>query len=208
MPTARSVPFPALALRWGPVCAALLLAEVAAVAQGTITAADAAGNPLFTLRGAGAAFAVQGAGNRALGNIKVEKDRVKLKNERGQPAFKVKRKEDRYKLYREPTAPGSADVETGALQVEAGEFKVLDASDRELYKGKTGGSAWKVRAAGGGTWNVQVSAVGVDVFDAAGKRLLRLTGSTSPGLAVFCAAREFDVLQKATMAAAVGSLGR
>ena len=49
---------------------------------------------------------------------------------------------------------------------------------------------------------------GSEVEDAAGKRLIRLKGLDSPLAACFCAAPEYDLLQKAAVVAYLAKFGQ
>lgn len=169
---------------------------------------NGAGAPLFALDPSPKGFHVEGAGGRKLGDVKVEADRVKVANASGQPAFKVKQKDAGFKLYREPAAPGGADVELAGYSPEADGFRVKDGSDREVYRGKAKEGKTKVSGPGGRIYVLKTKEDGMEVEDAAGKRLVRIKGVKSPAAALFCAAPEYDVLQKAAVTAYSARIGR
>lgn len=174
----------------------------------TIQVENGAGAPLFTLDPSPKGFHVAGAGGRKLGDVKVESDRVKAANAAGQPAFKVKRKDAGFKLYREPAAPGGADTEIAGYSPEGGDFRVKDGSDREVYRGKQKDGKTKVSGPGGRTYVLKTKDDGMEVEDAAGKRLVRIKGLKSQAAALFCAAPEYDTLQKAAVVAYSARIGR
>ena len=175
--------------------------------KGKIRAEDGAGKLLFELSPSAKGYDVTAAGGRRLGTVKVETDRVKASDERGQPAFKVTQKDRGFKLYREPAAPGGADVELAGLRAEAGDFRIKDARDQELFRGKAKESKTKVSAPGGQSWGVKVKDDGVEVEDATGKRVLRVKGLRSVPAAVFSAAPQYSPLQKAAVAVYCARIG-
>lgn len=190
-----------------PLLAALALPGSAAAQSGRIKLEDASGRVIVALTPEGAGYAVEDGTGKKLGRVKVENDRVKVADASGKPAFKVKQKEGGYKLYREPAVPGSADVELAAVWPEPNGLLIKDASDRELYKGKRDGGHMKVAGRGGVLWTVKEKPDGVEV-EAAGKRLVKLTGLRSAPAAVLCAAPTYGPLEKAAVLAYAARLGR
>ncbi|HTE17254.1 MAG TPA: hypothetical protein VK689_02605 [Armatimonadota bacterium] len=166
-----------------------------------IRAEDGAGKLLFELSPSAKGYDVSADGGRKLGTVKVEADRVKASDERGRPAFKVKQKEGGFKRYREPAGAGGADIELAHLRTDADGFKIKDAQGRELFQGKTKEAKTKVTGPGGASWKLKAKDDGLEVEDAAGKRLIRVKGLRSMPAAVFCAAPRYSPLQKATVAA-------
>lgn len=165
------------------------------------------GTLLFRLEKSDKGYSVQGPQGK-LASIKVESDRVKLADSGGKPRFKAKQKDGGFKLYREPETQGSADIEQANFRSGGGELQIKDGSDRELYKGKDKGGKFEVRGPGGKSYVLKSKPDGIEVEDPAGKRLARIKGLTSPGAALFCAAPEYDTLQKATAVAFTAGVAR
>jgi hypothetical protein len=194
------------------------LAVIAGVAIGTSTPArsqggilevsDAAGATVLKLTPNDKGFSITGKGGAALGKAKVEPDRVKVADASGKPAYKVKDKDNGFKLYKEPATAGAADIEQAAYWWENDGFQVKDPNDREIIKGKGRGTGMKVRCADGRTFSFKPSGDGIEVDDAAGKKLLRVQGTQSAAAALFCALKEYDPLQKAAVLAHVSRLKR
>jgi len=169
---------------------------------------DGAGATLFQLQSSAKGFQVEDADGRKIASVKVEADRVKLADAEGRPAFKVKQKDGGFKLYREPASPGGADVELANFWTGPGELQIKDGSDRLLYKGKAKGDKTEVAGPAGRNYVLKPKPDGYEVEDPAGKRLARLKGLSSAGAALFAAAPEYDVLQKAAVAAYTAGVGR
>jgi hypothetical protein len=175
---------------------------------------DGAGKLLFALDPSDKGFHVEAVGGQKIGSVKVEADRVKVADADDRPAFKVKRKEDGFKLYREPATAGGADVELADVRVAQGfspgrgsDFSIRSAAGQELYRGKPKEARTKVTGPGGRVFDVKPKENGAEVEDASGKRLIRLKGLTSPAAATFCAAPEYDLLQKAAVVAYLAKSG-
>jgi hypothetical protein len=166
-----------------------------------IEVTDGAGKLVFKLQLQGAEFHVTDGTGRKLGSIRKEGDRVKAFNPQMKAVGKLKQKEDGYKLYREPAAAGQPDVELVKFKLEDGRFKIKDAQDRVLADAKEAGGGAKATGAAGQRWTVKRKPDGVEVEDAAGKRLLRVKGKSSPEAALFCVLPGYDTLQKATVIA-------
>src|SRR4051812_47992055 len=62
---------------------------------------DGSGKLLFALDPSAKGFHVEREDGQPIGSVKVEADRVKVADAQDRPAFKVKRKADGFKLYRE-----------------------------------------------------------------------------------------------------------
>jgi len=169
---------------------------------------NGAGATLFALAPSDKGFQVEADGGKKLGSVKVEADRVKVANAAGQPAFKVKQKGSGFKLYREPAQAGGSDIEIAEYSQEGAGFRVKDAGERELYRGKPEGGVLKVTGPNGQSFRIKRKADAVEVEDAGGKRLVRVEGLSAPAAAVFCAAPQFDTLQKAAVTAYSMRAGR
>jgi hypothetical protein len=176
-------------------------AAVSPAPGGRIKVEDGAGTTLFQLESSAKGFQVEDDAGKKIGAVKVESDRVKVADAADRPAFKVKQKEGGFKLYREPAAPGGADVELANFWAGDGALQIKDGADRFLYKGKDKGGKFEVDGPAGRRLVVKAKEDGYEVEDPAGKRLIRLKGVVSPGAALFCAATEYDVLQKAAVVA-------
>jgi hypothetical protein len=161
---------------------------------------DGSGKRVFALSESAGGYEVLTEGKRQAGSIKVQEDRVKASNESGQPACKVKMKEDGFKLYREPMRPGGADVELLELKVAGGDFRIKDPRDQVLYHGRKGETKTKVSGPGGRQLVAKLKEDGVEVEDGSGTRLVRVKGFQSVPAAVFCAS-EYDLLEKAAVVA-------
>ncbi len=165
-----------------------------------VSAEDGSGKILFVLEPSDKGYRIVDGGGRQIGSVKVESDRMKVSDAGDRPAFKLKLKDEGFKLYREPATAGGADVELARYQGSGDRFRILDPQDRELYRGKIRDTSVKVDGPGGGM-TVAEKEDGVEVEDAAGNRLLRMRGLKSVPAAVFSASKEYDVLARAAVAA-------
>lgn len=154
------------------------------------------GELLFRLERSDKGYSVEGPSGK-LASVKVQEDRVKLADPGGTPLFKVKQKEGGFKLYREPAAKGGADIELANFWSGGGELQIKDGSDRQLYDGKDKGGKYEVKGPEGRTYVLKTRDDGLEVEDSSGKRLVRIKGLSSPAAGLFCAAPEYDPLQKA-----------
>lgn len=193
------------------------LALSGAIALGLVTRSTAQGGvlqvsdpsgPVLKLTPSDKGFSIAGKGGVALGKVKVEPDRVKVADAAGKAAYKVKDKDGGFKLYKEPAASGGADVEQAAFWWEGDGFQVKDPSDREVIRGKGRGVGMKVRCADGRVFSFKTSGDGIEVDDAAGKKVVFVQGTQSPAAALFCALKEYEPLQKAAVLAHVSRLKR
>ncbi len=185
-----------------------LVAGAATAQNGVLEVSDASGATVIKLTPNAKGFAISGKGGAALGKVKVEPDRVKVADAAGKASYKVKDKDGGFKLYREPASPGGADIEQAAFWWEADGFQVKDPNDREIIRGKGRGAGMKVRCADGRAFSFKPSGTGIEVDDAAGKKVVVVQGTQSPAAALFCALKEYEPLQKAAVLAHVSRLKR
>jgi uncharacterized protein YxjI len=185
-----------------------LIAGAVSAQNGVLTVSDATGATVLQLTPSDKGFLVSGKGGAGLGKVKVEPDRVKVADAAGKPAYKVKDKDGGFKLYKEPTTAGAADIEQAAFWWENDGFQVKDPNDREIIRGKGRGVALKVRCADGRAFSFKPAGNGIEVDDAAGKKLVSVQGTQSAAAALFCVLKEYDPLQKAAVLAHVSRLKR
>jgi len=167
----------------------------------SIRVEDGAGAVLFVLQPSEKGFRVKSGDGRKLGAIKVQEDRMKVSDAAGKPAYKLKLKGGGFKLYREPEQAGGTDVEVARFESGDAGFRIKDPEGRVLYQGETRGPKVKVSGPEGRQWVVKEKGDGVEVEDASGAGLARVKGLKSVPAGVFGAAAEFDLLQKALVAA-------
>lgn len=175
-------------------------------APARISVEDGKGGVLFVLTPSTQGYSVSGAGGAGLGNVELGTDRALITASKGGSRYRVKRKETGFKLYRD-AGKGGADVEIAALKSKEGKFRIKDPKDRELYQGKVKDQKAKVSTPSGAGWVLKAKPDGAEVEDGSGRRLVRMQGLTSAPAAVFCAAPEFDPLQKAVVTAYCARFG-
>jgi hypothetical protein len=82
-------------------------------------------------------YRLRGEGDKKVGKIKVEPDRVKVKDVDGNPLGKVKKKDGAFKVY------GPDDAELFKAKRKDGKIKIKTAADEELGQLKGGTLTWK-----------------------------------------------------------------
>jgi hypothetical protein len=162
---------------------------------------NSGGSVVFDLKAEGTGFAIEDKDGKKVGSVKVESDRVKVADADGKPAFKVKKKDAGFKLYREPAQAGGADVELANYSPDDVGFRIKDASDKELYRGKKKGEEYEVTGPEKKQYVIKNLRDGIEVEDQFGQRLVRLKGLGSVPAAIFITAPEYDTLQKAAVTA-------
>ena len=179
----------------------------AADANTKIKVEDGNGAVLFVLDPSDKGYQVEDGNGRKLGSIKVEANRVKVSNEQGNPAYKIKQDDTGFKLYREPATKGQPDIELAQYRTDGQDFRIKSPQDQELYRGKAKGAKVKVETPGGQQLDVKEKEDGLEVEDASGKRLIRIKGLKSVAAAAFAAGNEYDTLQKAAVVAYAARIG-
>jgi hypothetical protein len=162
---------------------------------------DAGGAKVYELEPSDKGYQIEDPDGKKLGTIKVESDRVKVADASGKATYKIKQKASGFKLYREPAVSGGADVELAQYAPDGKGFRIKDASEKELYRGKDKDTKIEVSGPESRSYVVKSKPDGMEVEDPAGKRLLRVKGLDSAAAAIFNAAPEYDTLQKAAVTA-------
>jgi hypothetical protein len=131
--------------------------------------------------------------DKVIGEVKVETDRVKVKDAGDQIVWKIKQKEDGCKLY------DANDREVAQVKRKEGGYRIKDPREQELgaIKPKDAGS-FKV-------YNAQEQEIGkvkpksgfVELEDADGQRIARFSGQITPQAASFWGLENLDPLQRA-----------
>jgi hypothetical protein len=166
-----------------------------------IVVEDGAQATLFVLEPSNEGYQVQAAGGFTLGFVKVEADRVEAANERNETVYSIKRDKGGFTLYREPDGQTNEAAQMVRLRSSGSGFNITGSQDQELYRAAAGGAVTDVTIPGGKQMQIRERGNQTEVTDASGRRLIRVKGLRSASAAVFCAGREYDLLQRAAVTA-------
>ena len=175
---------------------ALLLSTLGgAAAQAPVTLNDATGTPVARAERRGESVAVRSGTDQPLGEIKIESDRVKLRDAGGVERWKVKRKDY------------GAEIEDGGGQrlfrirkSGTDEWKLEDASKTVLARVKPKDTGYEVRDAAGATIAKVKRRQGRLVFESeAGARLGELAGTDDARAGLWFALPRFSPLERAAL---------
>ena len=153
----------------------------------SICAAD--DKALFTLQHKGEGYDIIGGAGEKSGSIKVEKDRVKVKDNSGKVIWKLKKKENGCKVL------DDRDQEVMKIKGSKGDCKIKDAHDNEIAKIKS--KPGYLEITGGG--RVKSESDAVLVYDGKQNLLYRIRGGVSKEEAAFLGLPGDDILQKIGM---------
>lgn len=167
----------------------------AAAAQAPVTLHDAAGKPLARTETRGERVAVRSGTDQPLGEIKIESDRVKLRDPGGVERWKVKRKDY------------GAEIEDGAGQRlfrirkhGADEWRLEDASKAVVARVKPKETGYEIRDAGGATIAKVKRRDGRLVFESeAGARQGELAGTDDARAGLWFALARFSPAERAAL---------